>query len=296
MLENTMDDRRIFVYVSTMDGFYNQPASLEVFHYPYLSGWVVPMRRHPCWQFYWNRSDAATICLENGESFRVDPSMYYIIPRNTRYSGHADKPFQHCYMHFHLSWPGEPGVHAFPMTPDLRKLLERVFKSCPDNESSSLKVLLGHQILYRALEPYDFSEVQLHPDEPRIEPAMHHLITHLKNGCSNAELAQICSMGINNFLRLFKEIYGTTPQHYATIKRCEHVAMHLQRNIESLDWIADTAGFCDRYHMTKVFTKERGIAPAAFRKQSRLAQRPQNLKDNLINSTKNNQTSHDSSI
>ena len=49
-------------------------------------------------------------------------------------------------------------------------------------------------------------------------------------------------------------------------QRVERACVLLHATGNSIEQIAEATGFCDRYHFTRVFTRLRGVSPAAFRK------------------------------
>ena len=84
---------------------------------------------------------------------------------------------------------------------------------------------------------------------------------------SVAFLARDAGMKIDAFIRLFRERTGLTPAMYARERRIEVACLLLYHSAKSIEEVASTCGFCDRYHFTHAFIRSRKTSPAAFRKQ-----------------------------
>ncbi|MCQ2802546.1 MAG: AraC family transcriptional regulator [Bacilli bacterium] len=66
--------------------------------------------------------------------------------------------------------------------------------------------------------------------------------------------------------RLFKQYIGTTPVSYIISKRMREAQNMLGNTNETITSIAYKLGYKDIYYFTKIFKKEVGVSPSAYRK------------------------------
>ena len=72
--------------------------------------------------------------------------------------------------------------------------------------------------------------------------------------------------GLDRFTlsRQFREMFGTSPYRYLTMRRLDHARAAIQRGAELAQAALD-AGFADQSHMTRQFRKAYGLSPGAWR-------------------------------
>ncbi|MGG4343060.1 helix-turn-helix transcriptional regulator [Paenibacillus lautus] len=71
--------------------------------------------------------------------------------------------------------------------------------------------------------------------------------------------------------KLFMKHLHVSPKDYLTDIRMRHAERYLAYTSYSLRFIANVCGFHDEFHFSKVFHKYKGMAPSAFRKNSKHA-------------------------
>ena len=72
-------------------------------------------------------------------------------------------------------------------------------------------------------------------------------------------------MNANAFIRKFRQAVGHTPHQYLLRLRVERACEWMRRSELTMDQIAEAAGFCDRFHFSRVFKQVMGVSPAKFR-------------------------------
>lgn len=82
---------------------------------------------------------------------------------------------------------------------------------------------------------------------------------------SLAELASVAGLSRYQVLRRFERSYGLPPHAWLTQRRAER-ARALIRDGASLSSAAAASGFSDQSHMTRVFVRQFGFTPGAWRK------------------------------
>lgn len=83
------------------------------------------------------------------------------------------------------------------------------------------------------------------------------------------ELAKRAGYSLDHFTRIFKTIFGVSPQEYLIdirIKKAEQLLSATDLNISQ---IASDLGYCDKYFFSKQFKKRTGLSPKEFRTKNR---------------------------
>lgn len=103
----------------------------------------------------------------------------------------------------------------------------------------------------------------------RIQPAMDCLQERIGSPASNQELAALCGMSEDHFIRQFRHGVGMTPARFGREHRIALAAEWLTSSDRTLEDIAAAAGFTDRFHFSQVFKAGLGQAPGAYRRMHR---------------------------
>jgi AraC family transcriptional regulator len=85
---------------------------------------------------------------------------------------------------------------------------------------------------------------------------------------SVSELAVACGFSTGHFTRAFKRTLGTSPHQWLLEQKVAY-AKSLLRGKQSVSEIALASGFADQSHMTRVFLRKVGVAPAGWRRLMR---------------------------
>jgi AraC-like DNA-binding protein len=96
--------------------------------------------------------------------------------------------------------------------------------------------------------------------------SMEYIRTHYDEPLNRHELAESVSLSTNHFSFLFKQYSGYSPMQYVTRVRLDN-AKHMLRNSSlPISEIAQRVGFEDPLYFARVFAKETGFSPRAYRK------------------------------
>lgn len=82
-------------------------------------------------------------------------------------------------------------------------------------------------------------------------------------------LAAIASMSVNQFLRLFRTEFGTTPHKHLVSLRIERAQQQLRDTDASITAIAHLTGFASSQHFATAFKTNTGFTPRQWRKNCR---------------------------
>jgi AraC family transcriptional regulator len=92
---------------------------------------------------------------------------------------------------------------------------------------------------------------------------------HLQDNLSLDQLAHESHYSRGHFLRMFRAATGMTPHQYLMKRRTERAKRMLRDDEEtSLIDIAARCGFSSQSHMTRVFRKQTGVTPSAFKRRT----------------------------
>jgi AraC-like DNA-binding protein len=94
--------------------------------------------------------------------------------------------------------------------------------------------------------------------------------SHLKDQITIKSIAQELHIPISSFIRLFKQETTETPYHYFLKQKIEAVKMVLAEEDLPLRVIAESYGFTDQYHLSKVFYRIVGKRPVNWRKEAHI--------------------------
>ncbi|WP_052097006.1 helix-turn-helix domain-containing protein [Achromobacter sp. RTa] len=104
---------------------------------------------------------------------------------------------------------------------------------------------------------------------PLLAKAAEYVEAHLAQNITLADIAKHCGMSRATFARAFKAAMGMTPFEWVRERRLEHAMGLLRRSDLSLADISAECGFSDQSHFARIFTRNVGLAPRAWRAEQR---------------------------
>jgi transcriptional regulator GlxA family with amidase domain len=97
------------------------------------------------------------------------------------------------------------------------------------------------------------------------------IASHLDEDLSVAALADRANLSERSFARAFRTEVGQTPAAYVETLRVERARGLLEDGAESLEAVAQAAGFSSPEVLRRAFHRRVGVSPAAYRERFRLA-------------------------
>jgi len=223
----------------------------------------------PYWRLYWHDRPGAFI-RHAGKRIALTPDRLFLVPPNTVFSTVHRGHVRQLYLHFQVLTPylrPDPCIIILPMEPSLRILSTEVLAVLDRNDSPGWRLpLAAHALVALALSKAVMLDNSILSLDPRILHVVAHIEEHLGEALTNKELARQAGVSVDALIRLFKAQTGHTPSNYLRLKRIEQAGLMLHFSNDSIKQIAETAGFCDRYHFSRVFTRVHGMGPAKFRR------------------------------
>jgi len=113
--------------------------------------------------------------------------------------------------------------------------------------------------------------LELEPKSDRIQSALDHAKSHLRNVLSVEELAAAAHLSPRQFSRAFSAETGQSPAKAVEHLRVEAARVMMEEGRHSLDVIATETGFADRERMRRAFLRVLGQPPQSIRRHARAA-------------------------
>ncbi len=241
-----------------------------------LEHWeVAPSALRPYWRIYRPWNDAATLICK-GQEFPMRTGDIWLIAPETEFDAAQSGPFDKLYLHFLVD--GDLAncrdfCIRLEASPALDALAERVSAKLLAGESAGFRLELEASALVTAalaLIPERYL-VQYRPVESGLIAVWRLIQQNPSRGYTNSELAAIAKMGLSTFIRRFTLHFGISPQHFVLEQKIRSATLLLIRTELSIAEIAESCGFCDIYHFSRMFRKFRGMPPLTFRKHHRVS-------------------------
>lgn len=242
-------------------------------------------RQSSYWRLYRNDRDGAW--LEVGEErYPLEAGRLYFIPAGVRFNACTRCEFEQFFVHFELvGLPplllGElfPSPIRLPEAPGLEAAARELARELTVEEPVDLRLQcriksLIYEELARYLETVPRERLERYRRlagalQPLL-PALRQIEDHPFAALSNEQLAGLCFLSEDYFIRRFRECTGQTPGRYVQDRRVRFAEQRLLFTDQSIDQIAEEAGFGNRYYFSRVFARRVGVPPATYRKTARV--------------------------
>lgn len=113
--------------------------------------------------------------------------------------------------------------------------------------------------------------LDLAPSSDRIQRALIHARSHLRDPLTVEELAEVAALSPRQFSRAFRAETGQSPAKAVEQLRLEAARLLLEDTRHSLEAVAREVGFIDLRRMREVFMRNYGQPPQALRRMMRVA-------------------------
>ena len=226
----------------------------------------------PHWRIFWNREPGAVVAFD-GTDYPLDPESVIVItprtPIDTRVTGSVD----HAFIHAMLGYPYDrvsPGIETVPAAQLPMNQLDRALTPADYGEDRAQHLDLQETLAVQSFVcgvlswlPKDIWAKP--PSNPAIRALAEEIAQYPERTYRSATMAKRCHVSVNTLLNHFKEQVGQTPQQFVTECRLQKACALLSQTTYSIEQIAEACGYCDRYHLSKVFKAHYRCGPATFR-------------------------------
>jgi len=125
-----------------------------------------------------------------------------------------------------------------------------------------------YQLLVTMLQNYEMPALGQAPHRGRanFQLVEAYINAHMSRKITNAELADVCGLSLQYFMKCFRERYQMTPQEFTMRRRIKKAQDSLLHTALSVEAISESLGFCDASHFIRRFTEICGVSPSKYRK------------------------------
>ncbi len=237
----------------------------------------------PFWRLYVQDRSGASI-IHQGHRLPLNAGQVHLIPSWVRFQCSATRSVTQDFLHFYLTGLPPTLLRRFfhrplrlPRNEAVAALCRRWregFDAKPAFPPLGWAAALAQAAVTLAMEDLPPAEQAacfraLSGFNP-INPALQCLDERLSRPPENAELARLCHFSTDHFIRQFHLIVGMTPAKYGLERRLASAAQGLTSSNRTLEDIADSTGFTDRFHFSRAFKARLGVPPAAYRRLHRV--------------------------
>ncbi|CAH8281799.1 helix-turn-helix protein [Mariniflexile fucanivorans] len=250
----------------------------------------------PFWRLYWNKNSGGQL-IHQEQIFEMDPNHIYIIPPFTSFSSHYkknhiynegihvsgkhltshfnendynDKYLIHFFIHFNLGVPFDnvyPGILKIELTDYLRERLEYLTERLKiENKDFKLTFNLKLQAFIKEaltnIGPELWKAINI---DERVLKVIRYAEVHISQKLSNTEMSSLVNMAPNSFARLFKEEMNITLHNFIQNRKIAKSCELFEHTSKSIETVAFSLGFSDRYHFSRVFKSVTGLTPAVYK-------------------------------
>ncbi|MDJ0696592.1 AraC family transcriptional regulator [Mastigocoleus sp. MO_188.B34] len=127
--------------------------------------------------------------------------------------------------------------------------------------SLSIHLIKNYSTFERSLREYENGLSKY-----KLRQVLDYINSHMDREIRLSGLATMVDMSKYYFLKLFKQSMGITPHQYVIKQRIEKAKQLLRQDKLSVIEVAAECGFSNQSHFAKVFHKNVGITPRAYRK------------------------------
>jgi AraC-like DNA-binding protein len=269
--------------------------------YWWMSEWKSQQMAFPFWRLYWNKSGRAKVVYN--KTIYLEADKILLIPPNTPFATDIEDtgvaPGQayslrggrvesqemeekmtregsvlHLFIHFTLGYPYDtlsPDIFVYDIQPAQESLINSISTQLMEGrvkfeQSGSLEL---YSLLFSLLQYLPSNIWTNRKLDSRVIRGIRHMEQNIRETeISNHSLAEPGGMSVNAWARLFKEQTGFSPRKYLSRMRVEKACNLLHHSELSIEQIAASCGFSDRYYFTRVFTQTMHTSPGAYRRNS----------------------------
>lgn len=243
--------------------------------------WLVEMAA-PFWRIYHNHNRGGRMVLQRpGLELTIPEATVAILPPGCRVVGHCTGAVDHAYLELARTplpdvWVRRHWTDPVLVAPvaDWSAVFDDLRSAPLGNPSIALQLRIQALIpacLAAAIEslpavPRQALETSLAGIDP-LAPALARMEADPAAPLDLAALGRACGMAKHHFAHAFRDRLGTTPGRWLRDHRLTTAAEHLVTTDRSIADIAQTVGFANRFHFSRLFTQVIGTPPATYRSQ-----------------------------
>jgi len=242
--------------------------------------WTETDRLRDFWRLYRNEHDGAGLRI-GSRLFPMPAGRIVVVPAGLDFQATLEAPVEQFFLQFEfVGWPAPAALEVVPgpvaLAPDeerdaLARALRDEVRDVAEIEpilASRIKALIHlstAELLRSVPEENAMRFLSIAEGRQELLAVLQYIDEHIDQPMSNARLAEIALASESRFIRRFREATGRTPARYVQDRRVRRAAELLVSSDQTIDQIADSCGFANRYYFTRVFAQRMGCPPARYR-------------------------------
>ena len=123
--------------------------------------------------------------------------------------------------------------------------------------------------LSRSSSPTSSAQHAIQTTYDKLKQALMHIQSNYNQEISVEQAASLCGFSASHFMKLFRQLTGSSFTQYLKQFRLEQAAGQLLRTEEKVSAIAHQTGFQNLSYFTRAFTAQYGCSPAVYRRQTK---------------------------
>lgn len=222
----------------------------------------------PFWRLFYGFSAGVWITC-GPERRTLDPGRIVILPAGLPFDCGSAPGVEHLWLHFSLQ-SGRPGTSVGVLEAVMEtagQAVAKALRQAIEQRRSEAARHLAAALLHVTFAQFPPGTLGL--SEPRLQKVLAWLERHRHEPISNTHLAGQAGLGVESFIRWFRQNTGRTPAAYVAETRVREACRRLAYEDETIEQIAEIVGFKNRHHFSRVFKQYAGCGPAAFRRGCR---------------------------
>jgi AraC-like DNA-binding protein len=244
------------------------------------SWWTETDRLREFWRLYLNYQSGASLRVAD-EICTLPQDRIVLVPAGIDFRAELEHPVDQLFIQFEfVGWPAQAAREVVPtpvvldqdaqrdaLAEALRGELQSAHEIGPILASrlKALAHLAAAEVLSDIPEDRARNFLRIAEGQQELLAVLHYIDKHLDQPLNNARLAEIALASESRFIRRFREATGRTPGRYVQDRRLRRAAELLVSTDQTIDQIAESCGFANRYYFTRVFAQRMGCPPARYR-------------------------------
>ncbi len=219
----------------------------------------------PFWRLFYDFTPGAWV-VSGGRRFALGPEKVAIMPDGVPFDCGTRAGVEHLWVHFSMYRilpDAAPAVSVQPAGPALRAVAGALRARLAAAEAAVSRHL-GAALLHLVFAELDVTRAPAVPD--RLRRVLQRVEAGLGGPINNRLLAEQAGMSVEAFIRWFRERTGRTPAAFVAERRIREACRRLALSTDSIEQVAEAAGFANRHHFSRVFKRFAGCGPAEFRR------------------------------
>lgn len=234
--------------------------------FPLTAAWSYARVCSPFWRLYHHAQPGAAVRV-GGQRIELEPDTALLLPPLVVFDCLPESGIDHLWVHFStpLSVPQLREALAQKLSPATSALVVRMRSLLSMGTDLERLRHTAMALLYALWS--ELPEREVGRQSPRLQRVLMLIEARLASPPDLNALAASAGLSSSAFIRWFKQEAGGTPAAFVVRRRVIEACRLLRYSDLSIEAVAEATGFANRHHFTRVFSREVGDSPGAFRRR-----------------------------